>query len=36
MTETDETFECDACGDRVSLDEARRTKTIGGLDPRTW
>ncbi|MDF9745794.1 hypothetical protein [Natrinema salsiterrestre] len=36
MAGTDDTFECDACGNRVSVDEARRTKTMGGLDPTRW
>jgi len=36
MAETSGPFECDACGETVSLNEARRTKTMGGLDPAKW
>ncbi|WP_169924364.1 hypothetical protein [Natrinema ejinorense] len=36
MTETDDSLECGSCGETVPFDDARRTKTIGGLDPATW
>jgi len=36
MTKTDDTFDCQSCGETVPFDEARRTKTMGGLDPTKW
>ncbi|ADB59350.1 hypothetical protein Htur_0452 [Haloterrigena turkmenica DSM 5511] len=36
MTATDGPFECDTCDADVRFEEARRTKTMGGLDPATW
>ncbi|MFC4541233.1 hypothetical protein ACFO5R_04755 [Halosolutus amylolyticus] len=34
--ETGDEFECDTCGAVVPFADARRTKTIGGLDPAKW
>lgn len=31
-----ESLECDTCGARVSAGDARRAKTMGGLDPEKW
>lgn len=36
MTDTDESFHCDTCDATVAYDDARRTKTMGGLDPEKW
>ncbi|QRV16605.1 hypothetical protein [Haloterrigena salifodinae] len=36
MTATDGPFECDTCDADVRFEEARRTKTMGGLDSTTW
>lgn len=32
----EDTFECEACGEVVAFDDARRTETIGDLDPTKW
>lgn len=29
-------IECDTCETVVAFEDARRSKTIGGLDPTTW
>ncbi|WP_265109784.1 hypothetical protein [Halosolutus halophilus] len=34
--ETGEEFECDTCGAVLAFEDARRTKTMGGLDPTKW
>ena len=36
MSESDGPFECNACETTVLFDEARRTKTMGGLDAMKW
>lgn len=36
MSEPTDPIECDTCGKTVPFDDARRTKTIGDLDPTTW
>jgi Zn finger protein HypA/HybF involved in hydrogenase expression len=36
MVESDETFECSTCGAVATAGEARRTATMGDLDPGTW
>jgi DNA-directed RNA polymerase subunit RPC12/RpoP len=36
MLDPDESFECATCGAVVTAGEARRTETMGGLDPATW
>ena len=36
MSESDGPFECDTCDATVQFDEARRAKTMGGLDPTKW
>lgn len=36
MTAIDGPFECATCDATVRFEEARRTKTMGGLDPTTW
>ena len=32
----DDAFRCDTCERAISLEEARRSETMGGLDPTTW
>ena len=36
MADTDEILQCETCGTGVSREEARRTKTMGDLDPSKW
>ncbi|WP_170977234.1 hypothetical protein [Halorussus salinisoli] len=36
MTTTDDSFECDTCGTVVPFEEARRSETMGNLDPKKW
>lgn len=36
MAEPTDPIECDTCGKTVPFDDARRTKTLGDLDPATW
>lgn len=36
MTESEGAFDCEGCGAIVTFEDARRSKTIGGLDPTTW
>ena len=36
MIDTDETFRCDTCETTVSVTDARRTETMGDLDPSKW
>ncbi|WP_440766937.1 hypothetical protein [Natronorubrum sp. DTA7] len=36
MSDSDGPFDCDGCGAAVALEDARRTKTMGGLDPAKW
>lgn len=36
MTEPEDTFDCEECGAVVTFGDARRSKTMGGLDPTTW
>lgn len=36
MTATGGPLECDTCGTAVRFEDARRTKTMGGLAPTTW
>ena len=36
MTDADGPFECDTCEDRVAFEDARRAKTMSGLDPTKW
>jgi uncharacterized protein YlaI len=36
MPDTDDAFDCSTCGAVVAFDDARRTATIGDLDPETW
>ena len=31
-----ETLECDTCDAAVPAEDARRTETMGGLDPEKW
>lgn len=31
-----ERLDCENCGTEVAFEEARRTKTVGGLDPEKW
>jgi DNA-directed RNA polymerase subunit RPC12/RpoP len=31
-----DSFECDTCGREVAVEEARRSETIGDLDPSKW
>lgn len=36
MPESDDSYECDTCGEVVAFEDARRRETIGGLDPTKW
>ena len=36
MSDSDGPFDCEGCGAAIALEDARRTKTIGGLDPTKW
>lgn len=36
MVTRGDTFECDTCGAVVALEDARRTETVGDLDPTKW
>ena len=36
MTDTDDTLYCDTCEETVPRSAARRTETMGGLDPSKW
>ena len=36
MPATDDPFECGTCEKTVAFETARRTKTMGGLDPTKW
>ncbi len=36
MSEPDGPFECRSCEVSVAFEDARRTKTMGGLDPTKW
>lgn len=36
MAARDDTMTCATCGTDVALEDARRTKTMGGLDPTKW
>ncbi len=36
VTTTDDSFECDTCGTVVPFEEARRSETMGNLDPKKW
>lgn len=36
MPETDGPFDCGTCGATVAFEDARRTKTMGGLDATKW
>jgi len=36
MAETSDPLKCESCDATVPIDEARRTKTMGGLDPMKW
>lgn len=36
MLDPDDTFDCDNCGAAVRAADARRSETMGDLDPRRW
>lgn len=36
MPDPEETFECATCERVVAFEDARRTKTMGGLEPTKW
>lgn len=36
MPDANGPFECAACGTTVAFEDARRMKTMGGLDPTKW
>lgn len=36
MVATDGSLECETCKTTVAFEDARRRKTMGGLDPTKW
>ncbi len=36
MTDAEDPLRCETCETPVPREEARRTETIGDLDPKTW
>ncbi|WP_167551884.1 MULTISPECIES: hypothetical protein [Halorubrum] len=36
MTDSEDTYDCETCGARVAVADARRSEPFGDLDPETW